>query len=74
MTPFETWCLLLAVFLAVLAIGKVLTIPSFVITKKKEPPAVRVSPELLAQMRSELIHDASKRVLRADFQRRGNGR
>lgn len=37
--------------------------------RKKQPPAVRMNPELLAQMRSEIVHNASKRVLRADFTR-----
>lgn len=41
---------------------------------RKEKPAVRVSPEMLAQMRSELIHTASKRVVRSSFQRVGNGK
>lgn len=35
----------------------------------KHQKAVRVSPELLDQMRSEVVFNASKRVVRADFNR-----
>lgn len=66
MTPFETWCLLAAVFLGVCLIGKALTVSSFVITKK-QPPAVRLSPDFLQQCREELIFNASKRVVSGEF-------
>jgi len=58
--------LFLGILLGVLCLARVRDWPPFRITKR---PAVRVNPELLAQMRSELIHDASKRIVRADFQR-----
>lgn len=37
--------------------------------RKDQPPAVKVHPELLAQMRSEVIHDAVKGKLRSGYQR-----
>lgn len=36
---------------------------------KPEPPAVKVSADLLASMRSEIVQNASKRVLRPSFQK-----
>jgi len=71
-TPLHTAFLFVGVFLGVLCLVKVLGLAQFQITKKP-PPAVRISPELLDQYRSEIVFRAIKqgpsRVVRADFNR-----
>jgi hypothetical protein len=63
-----------AIFLALGAwawgMVKLLNAGAFTVTRK--PPAVRVSPDLIQQMRDEVVFRAIKqgpRVVRADFQR-----
>lgn len=84
MNALETVGLFLGLALGCVVLAKLLSAGAFRIKRKLQadidreltisitPTAthdILVTPELLAELRSELIHDASKRVIRASFQK-----
>lgn len=74
MTPFLTLCLFVGIFLGVLVIAKVRDWPTpQLFTRRVKPEDVRISPEMVAQYRRELIVAGALKqkshVVKADFQR-----
>lgn len=66
----NTVFVLVGVFLLSRMLARLLSIGAWSFRLKKEPPSVRITPELTRQFRDEVIFNAVKgKTLRADFTR-----